>query len=103
MTYHKINRGVENEIEFKGLKGRYVYISGLGIGGSLFGGIFLTIIGFPNILSSIFAGVGAIGTTIYAFQQNKRNGRWGKDKKIAQGMYPTSMKRQNYFFDKLVK
>jgi Domain of unknown function (DUF4133) len=103
MTSHKINRGVENEIEFKGLKGRYVYISGLGIGGSLFGGIFLTIIGVPNILSSIFAGVGAIGTTIYAFQQNKRNGRWGKDKKIAQGMYPTSMKRQNYFFDKLVK
>lgn len=103
MIEFEINRGIENEIEFKGLKGRYVYISGLGIGVSLFGGIFLTIIGLPNLLSSLLAGLGIVGTSIYAYHQNKENGRWGKDKKSAKKMYPKGIIRREYVFDKLVK
>lgn len=103
MTEYQVNRGIENEIEFKGLKGKYVYIAGLGIGASLFGGIFLTIIGLPNIFSSVLAGFGILGSTVYAFQQNKVNGRWGKDKKLAQKMYPTGIIRRKYIFDKLAK
>ncbi|AFK05589.1 conjugative transposon protein TraF (plasmid) [Emticicia oligotrophica DSM 17448] len=103
MIEYKINRGVENEIEFKGLKGKYVYIFSIGIGASLFGGIFLTIIGLPNIVSSILAGIGIIGSTVYAFQQNKIYGRWGRDKKLAQNMYPAGIVRRKYIFDKLLK
>lgn len=103
MTEYSINRGVENEIEFKGLKGKYVYILSLGIGTSLFGGIFLTIIGLPNIASSILAGIGIISSTAYAFRQNKKNGRWGRDKKMAKNMYPAGIVRRKYIFDKLLK
>lgn len=93
MVAFEINRGVENEIEFRGLRGKYVYYTALGIGLSIFLGIFLSIFGLPNFIMVVFVTTGIGGSTYWGYNENKKYGKWGRTKLEAQSKLPKVLYR----------
>ena len=98
MVAFEVNRGVENEIEFRGLKGKYVYYTGLGIGASIFTGIMLSIFGLPNFIMVVFVTLGITISTYWGYNENKKYGKWGTTKLEARNKLPKVLYRN---FDSL--
>ncbi len=63
----EVHRGVDEEISFKGIKGRYLYMLGAGIGGTVILLLLLYIIGF----NSVFIFLGAFLLALYVYYQTK--------------------------------
>lgn len=93
MVAFEINRGVENEIEFRGLRGKYVYYTALGIGITIFAGILLSIFGLPNLIMIVFVAIGIGGSTYWGYKENKKYGKWGKTKLETQNKLPKVLYR----------
>lgn len=93
MKEFEVIRGVSNEIEFKGLRGKYVYYLALGIGAVIFLGILLSVLGIPSLLMLIFIGSLIAGISYWVYSQNKKFGRWGKIKSAAKTKVPKVLYR----------
>jgi hypothetical protein len=95
MVEYEINRGVSNEIEFRGLRGKYVYYTALGVGLSLFTGIVLSILGIPNFVMVGITAIAGGTSTYWGYTENKKYGRWGRTKLEAQSKMPKVLFRKN--------
>lgn len=88
MPHYEVIRGADNEIEFAGLKGKYVYY----LFGGLAGVVLMGLIFFLILPSSTLAGLltlsGAAGVFYFSFQYNKKYGRWGMEKQKIQKQLP---------------
>lgn len=73
----KVIKGVDDEIEFKGFKGRYFYL----LVGSILGLLLLTfllyIVGFSSFLLIFFAAIIGAGAYMYIKFLMDKNGKWG--------------------------
>lgn len=87
MREYEVIKGTENEIEFQGLKGIYVWGTLGGIAGVVFLGIILFMI-LPQAHLVLLITLGGIGAILYfAFTFNSTYGRWGyQRKKIKEGL-----------------
>lgn len=61
-SVYQINKGVNKSIEFKGLKGQYIWYFGIGAGGLLMGFAIMYIIGINSYLC--LGIIGALGTAM---------------------------------------
>lgn len=88
MPQYEVIRGADNEIEFQGLKGKYVYY----LFGGLAGVVLMGLLFFLLLPSSTLAGLltlsGAAGVFYLSFQWNKKYGRWGMEKQKIQKQLP---------------
>ena len=102
MKSYTIYRGVDNEIEFKGLRGKYFYFS---IGGAI-GTIILTFIlyllGLPIILVMIILALGLAAVYFLSYHYNGLYGRWGAEKLKVKQLQPKYIIRRDSY-EKLIK
>jgi hypothetical protein len=80
MKKYPIYRGIDNEIEFKGLKGRYFYMAAGGSVGFIMATLLLHILGMPLLLNILFLILGLGASYALPTAYNKSHGRWGFDK-----------------------
>ncbi|GAB3179631.1 DUF4133 domain-containing protein [Telluribacter humicola] len=88
MKRYPIYRGVDNEIEFKGLRGRYFYYAVGGGVGCIMTALFLHILGVPILLNLFFLVAGLLASYLIPTTYNKSHGRWGFDKLSVQRLQP---------------
>lgn len=97
MPRYEILRGVDNEIEFYGLKGKYVWGFFIGVGGAIFLGIILFLI-LPSQTLAAFISIGSVAAVIYfTLKWNKEYGRWGMEKKAIEKKLPGFVVMQRPF------
>ena len=88
MKAYIIHRGVDNEIEFRGLRGKHFYYAAICVIATLFLGLFLYIMGLNPLLTLLCLGIGGSGAMWFIFRNNKRYGRWGDVKQTVQAQKP---------------
>lgn len=88
MTAYPINRGAENEIEFQGLRGKYVWQLLIGLSAVLFGGILLFLVLPEPSLAAILLLVACGGVAGWVFRQNRDHGRFGRGRRTIQRRLP---------------
>jgi hypothetical protein len=88
MKKYSIYRGIDNEIEFKGLRGRYFYYAVGGAVGFIMTTLFLHILGVPILFNIVFLGSGLVASYLIPTSYNKSHGRWGFDKLPVRSLQP---------------
>lgn len=86
--FHRYFRGVDNEIEFRGLRGKYFYYAATSLVGAIFITMMLYVFGVPIIISLGFLVLIGGGGVYYFTEQNKKHGRWGEVKSSLKGLKP---------------
>lgn len=94
MKKYTIYRGIDNEIEFKGLKGQFFYYAAIGAVITIMLTLFFHIVGLPIIISIVFL-VGGLATSFFVPQHyNKSHGKWGFSKLPVVTMQPKFIVRR---------
>jgi Na+-transporting methylmalonyl-CoA/oxaloacetate decarboxylase gamma subunit len=88
MKEFTIFKGVDNEIEFKGLRGKYFYFGAIGGVGSIFSCLILVIIGIPSVIVFLLLILLLITSISAAFHFSQKYGRWGMEKQPIQKRKP---------------
>lgn len=101
MKSYPIHRGVDNEIEFRGLRGQHFYYAAGGLIASVFVTLFSYILGLPILVALLVLAVGSGGTLAWCYTQNNRHGRWGAVKQQVQRLRPQYV-CQHQSFNRLV-
>jgi hypothetical protein len=102
MKSFPVFRGVDNEIEFKGLRGKHFYHAAVGIIASIFLTLFLYIIGLNPLLAISVLMLGGGSTLFYTYDANKRHGRYGEIKLAIKNQKPFFV-YQNRSFARLIE
>lgn len=89
MKSYPIYRGVDNEIEFRGLRGLYFYHAAGGLIASVFVTLLSYILGMSILPAILLLAVGSGGTLIWSYTRNNRYGRWGAVKQQVQRLKPS--------------
>lgn len=91
-TVYKINKGINQSIEFKGLKAQYIWYLGGGIIVLLivFAGLF--IIGLPSYLCVGLIGVLGTVLVMKIYSLSRKYGEYGMMKALARRQIPKSVK-----------
>ncbi|MGO1597058.1 MAG: DUF4133 domain-containing protein [Sphingobacterium sp.] len=99
-VYH-LNRGINQSMEFKGLKAQYIWYLAIGVMGLLLLFILLYFIGLPSFINvGVTAGLAA-GLISLIFGMSKRFGTHGLMKSIARRRIPILIRitnRKIFFF-----
>lgn len=85
---YPIFRGVDNELEFRGLRGKYFYYAVGGVIGSIFLTLFLYIFGVNLFLALLLMLATGGGAVFYTYSANKKYGRWGDVKQPVRSLKP---------------
>ena len=86
--FHHYFRGVDNEIEFRGFRGKYFYYAAACLVGAIFLTMMMYVFGV-NIIVTLFLLVSIGGGGVYYFhQQNEKFGRWGDVKNSLKSLKP---------------
>lgn len=93
MKRYSIYRGIDNEIEFKGLRGRYFYYAAGGAVGFIMTTLLLHILGVPILFNIVFLGSGLVASYLIPTSYNKSHGRWGFDKLPVRSLQPKHIVR----------
>ncbi len=93
MKQYYINKGIDNEIEFRGLKGIYLYYAAGGIAGTVMLSLVLHVIGAPLILSLVILIGGLCSSYFVAIHYNKTHGKWGFEKLPIKNLQPKILVR----------
>lgn len=96
----RIYKGVDQEMEFKGLKAQYLLYMGLVLGGSLLAFSVLYTLGFPLIISLIVCVTSVLYLSKWIAGMNKKMGKDGLMKKQVNQRLPTAIRIRNRGFVK---
>ncbi|QJB34907.1 DUF4133 domain-containing protein [Chitinophaga oryzae] len=91
MIRYPINKGVNRPIEFRGLKGQYIYIMAVGLAVLLIIFSILYIAGVPNALLLPVVGIAGFGLLSAIFRLSHRYGVYGLMKAIARRGVPSAI------------
>ncbi|SEJ74553.1 protein of unknown function [Dyadobacter sp. SG02] len=97
MKQHNIYRGIDNDIEFKGLRGKYFYYAIGAAVGIIFLTFLLYLIGLPTLFALAFLAIGLIATYIASYRYNTIYGKWGADKLPVTSMQPKYIVRRDSY------
>jgi hypothetical protein len=92
-----IIRGVDTEIEFRGLRGKYFYYCAGGCIGSIFLTLVLYILSFPVLVALLVLVLGSGFSVYYCYTLNNKYGRWGDVKQPVRSMKPDAVYQNNPF------
>ena len=85
---YPVFRGVDNELEFRGLRGKYFYYAVGGVIGSIFVTLLLYILGVNLFLALLLMVATGSGVLFYMYSANKKYGRWGDVKQRVRSLKP---------------
>ena len=94
MKKYTIYRGIDNEIEFKGLKGQYFYYAAIGAVVTIMMTLFFHIVGLPIVISIFFLVGGLAASFLVPQHYNKSHGKWGFNKLPVVAMQPKYIVRR---------
>ncbi len=94
-SVYQINKGINQSIEFKGLKAQYIWYLGGGVIALLFLFSFMYIIGFPSL-----ACIGIVGTSgtllvMKVYKMSHKYGEYGMMKALAKRRVPKAVRTQS--------
>lgn len=98
----KVIKGVDDEIEFKGFKGRYFYLLIGVILGLLFLTFLLYIIGFSSFLLIFFAIIIGVGAYMYIKFLMDNNGKWGHIHRQHKSRKPNFLLHNKPFYKQII-
>ena len=91
-TIYKVNKGINQTIEFKGLKAQYIWYLGGGIIVLMVLFAALFIIGLPSFMCVGFIGVLGTLLVIKIYALSRKYGQYGMMKALAQKQLPKALK-----------
>lgn len=100
---YKINKGINQSIEFKGLKAQYIWYLGAGVVGLLIVFSILYFLGLPSIAIVITILTAGIALVMKVYQLSGKYGEHGLMKAIAKKRIPSNLRiysRSVYYFSK---
>lgn len=88
-SVYKINKGINQSIEFKGLKAQYIWYLGGGIVGLLILYAIMYIIGLPTLVCLLVIGVSGTLLVLKIYRMSHKYGEYGLMKELARKRVPT--------------
>ncbi|KVV16209.1 DUF4133 domain-containing protein [Flavobacterium sp. TAB 87] len=101
-SVYKINKGINQSIEFKGLKAQYIWYLGGGVVVLMILFAVLYILGLPSLLCVGFIGVSGVVLVLKVYKMSSKYGEYGLMKAIAYKQTPKRIKvksRKIFRFD----
>lgn len=91
-SIYQINKGINQSIEFKGLKAQYIWYLGGGVVGLMIVFAVLFIIGIPSLVCVALIGGAGTLMVIKIYRMSRRYGEFGMMKALASRQIPKSLK-----------
>jgi Domain of unknown function (DUF4133) len=91
-SVYQINKGINQSIEFKGLKAQYIWYLGGGVVGLMIVFAILFFIGIPSILCVVFMGGAGSVLVFKIYKMSHKYGQYGMMKAIAKKQIPKNIK-----------
>lgn len=90
-SVYKINKGINQSIEFKGLKAQYIWYLGGGIVGLLILYAIMYIIGLPTLVCLLVIGVSGTLLVLKIYRMSHKYGEYGLMKELAHKQIPKTV------------
>lgn len=91
-SVYPINKGINQSIEFKGLKAQYIWYLGGGIVGLMIAFAILFFIGIPSLICVAFIGIAGTVMVVKIYKMSHKYGEYGMMKAIAKKQTPKNIK-----------
>lgn len=91
-SIYQINKGINQSIEFKGLKAQYIWYLGGGVVGLLIVFAVLFIIGIPSLICVVFIGTAGTIMVMKIYKMSRQYGEYGMMKALAKKQLPKSVR-----------
>ncbi len=91
-SVYQINKGINQSIEFKGLKAQYIRYLGGGVVGLMIVFAVLFIIGIPSLLCVVLIGAAGTVMVIKIYKMSRKYGEHGMMKALASRQIPKCVK-----------
>ncbi|WP_163400656.1 DUF4133 domain-containing protein [Flavobacterium fluviatile] len=91
-SVYQINKGINQSIEFKGLKAQYIWYLGGGVVGLMILFAILYIIGIPSIFCVGFIGISGALLVFKIYKMSNQYGEYGMMKALAKKQIPKHIK-----------
>ncbi|UUC44196.1 DUF4133 domain-containing protein [Flavobacterium cerinum] len=90
-SVYKINKGINQSIEFKGLKAQYIWYLGGGIVGLLILYSIMYIIGLPTLVCLVVIGGSGTLLVLQIYRMSSKYGEYGLMKELARKQLPKTV------------
>jgi Domain of unknown function (DUF4133) len=99
-SVYQVNKGINQSIEFKGLKAQYIWYLGGAVIGLMVIFAVLYIIGLPSLMCVGFIGVAGTLAVMHIYRLSHKYGEYGMMKALAKKQLPKALrlKSRNVFF-----
>jgi len=99
-SVYKVNKGINQSIEFKGLKAQYIWYLGGAVIGLMVVFSILYIVGLPSLVCVGIIGVAGTLAVMHIYRLSHKYGEYGMMKALAKKQLPKSVKlrRRDIFF-----
>jgi hypothetical protein len=101
-VYH-INKGINQSIEFKGLKAQYIWYLGGGVIVLMFLFLGMYIIGLPSLICVGVIGISGAVMVLKVYKMSHRYGEYGMMKALAKRQVPKAVRTQSRKIFKMEK
>jgi len=103
-SVYQINKGINQSIEFKGLKAQYIWYLGGGVVGLMIVFAVLFIIGIPSLVCVVLIGAAGTVMVIKIYKMSRKYGEHGMMKALASRQIPKCVKvrSRSVFFEVIV-
>lgn len=91
-SVYQINKGINQAIEFKGLKAQYIWYLGGGVVGQMIVFAVLFIIGIPSLVCVVLIGAAGTVMVIKIYKMSRKYGEHGMMKALASRQIPKCVK-----------
>ena len=91
-SVYPINKGINQSIEFKGLKAQYIWYLGGGVVGLMILFAVLFFIGIPSLICVAFIGAAGIVMVVKIYKMSRQYGEYGMMKAVAKKQIPKNIK-----------
>lgn len=91
-SVYPINKGINQSIEFKGLKAQYIWYLGGGVVVLMILFAVLFFIGIPSLIRVAFIGAAGIVMVVKIYKMSRQYGEYGMMKAIAKKQVPKNIK-----------
>lgn len=91
-SVYQINKGINQSIEFKGLKAQYIWYLGGGVVGLMILFAILFFIGIPSLICIAFIGILGTFMVVKIYKMSHQYGEFGMMKAIAKKQIPKTIK-----------
>ncbi|WP_294958330.1 DUF4133 domain-containing protein [uncultured Flavobacterium sp.] len=91
-SVYQINKGINQSIEFKGLKAQYIWYLGGGVVGLMIVFAVLFILGIPSLVCVALIGTAGTVMVLKIYKMSRQYGEYGMMKALASRQVPKSVK-----------